>query len=83
MWYIWTAPDSPLYGRSKMATFERYFLADKSMHHESKNAYYHLFDKEETADNILKEFGLTGGFCAYHQWSCTGRAHCRRKSGQV
>mgnify|MGYP005847444301 FL=1 len=56
MWYIWTAPDSPLYGRSKMATFERYFLADKSMHHESKNAYYHLFDKEETADNILKEF---------------------------
>ena len=62
MWYIWTAPDSPLYGRSKMATFERYFLADKSMHHESKNAYYHLFDKEETADNILKEFGLTGDF---------------------
>ena len=60
MWYIWTAPDSPLYGRSKMATFERYFLADKSMHHESKNAYYHLFDKEETAINILKEFGLTG-----------------------
>ena len=56
------APDSPLYGRSKMATFERYFLADKSMHHESKNAYYHLFDKEETADNILKEFGLTGDF---------------------
>ena len=45
-----------------MATFERYFLADKSMHHESKNAYYHLFDKEETADNILKEFGLTGDF---------------------
>lgn len=62
MWYIWTAPDSPLYGRSKMATFERYFLADKSMHHESKNAYYHLFDKEETAINILKEFGLTGDF---------------------
>ena len=62
MWYIWTAPNSPLYGRSKMATFERYFLADKSMHHESKNAYYHLFDKEETADHILKEFGLTGDF---------------------
>jgi len=60
IWYIWTAPNSPLYGRSKMATFERYFLADKRMHHESKNAYYHLLDKPETADRILKEFGLAG-----------------------
>ena len=61
MWYIWTAPNSPLYGRSKMATFERYFLEDKKMHHESKNAYYHLFDKQETADKILHEFGLKDG----------------------
>lgn len=61
MWYIWTAPNSPLYGRSKMATFERYFLEDKKMHHESKNAYYHLLDKTETADKILHEFGLKDG----------------------
>ena len=61
MWYIWTAPNSPLYGRSKMATFERYFLEDKKMHHESKNAYYHLFNKPETADKILHEFGLKAG----------------------
>ena len=61
MWYIWTAPNSPLYGRSKMATFERYFLEGKKMHHESKNAYYHLFDKPETADKILHEFGLKDG----------------------
>ena len=61
MWYIWTAPNSPLYGRSKMATFERYFLDDKKMHHESKNAYYHLLDKTETADKILHEFGLKDG----------------------
>lgn len=61
MWYIWTAPNSPLYGRSKMATFERYFLTDKKMHHESKNAYYHLLDKTETADKILHEFGLKDG----------------------
>ena len=60
IYYIWTAPNSPLYGRSKMATFERYFLADKKMHHESKNAYYHLLDKPETAEKILKEFGLEG-----------------------
>lgn len=60
IYYIWTAPDSPLYGRSKMATFERYFIEDKKMHHESKNAYYHLLDKPETAEKILKEFGLCG-----------------------
>lgn len=60
IYYIWTSPDSPLYGRSKMATFERYFLEDKNMHHESKNAYYHLLDKPETAEKILKEFGLEG-----------------------
>lgn len=60
IYYIWTSPDSPLYGRSKMATFERYFLEDKKMHHESKNAYYRLLDKTETAEKILKEFGLEG-----------------------
>lgn len=60
LYYIWTAPNSPLYGRSKMATFERYFLSEKEMHHESKNAYYHLLDKPETAEKILKEFGLMG-----------------------
>lgn len=59
-YYIWSSPDSPLYGRSKMATFEHYFLDDKKMHHESKNAYYHLLDKTETAEKILEEFGLSG-----------------------
>lgn len=60
IWYIWTAPNSPIYGRHKMATFERYFVEDKKVHHESKNAYYRLIDKPEIADKILKEFGLQG-----------------------
>ena len=60
IWYIWTAPNSPIYGRHKMATFERYFLEEKDMHHESKNAYYKLIDKPEIAEKILKEFGLEG-----------------------
>ena len=46
--------------KDKMATFERYFLDEKEMHHESKNAYYKLIDKPEIADKILKEFGLEG-----------------------
>ena len=60
LWYLWTAPNSPLYGRAKMATFERYFVDDKSMHVEEKNNYYRLIDQPQIADKILKEFGLEG-----------------------
>lgn len=60
IWYIWTAPNSPLYGREKMATFERYFLDEEDMKVEPKNAYYQLINQPEIADKILQEFGLTG-----------------------
>ena len=58
MWYIWLSENSPLFGKDKMATFERYFLADKETHKEQKNPYYHLLENEEVIDGILKEFGL-------------------------
>lgn len=58
LWYLWNGPDSPLFGRDKMTTFERYFIEDKDTHHEAKNAYYELIEKEEIADKILNEFGL-------------------------
>lgn len=64
IWYIWTAPYSPLYGRAKMATFERYFIEDESTWVEPKNCYYTLIEKPEVADRILKEFGLEGN--QYH-----------------
>ena len=60
LWYIWTAPNSPLYGRAKMATFERYFLDDEDVKVEPKNAYYNLINDPKIADKILKEFGLEG-----------------------
>ncbi len=60
LWYLWCAPDSPLFGRSKMATFERYFLSDKETYKEVKNPYYRLLANVETADKILKEFSLHG-----------------------
>jgi fructose-1,6-bisphosphatase-3 len=58
MWFLWCAPESPLFGKEKMATFERYFIADPLTHKEKRNAYYALRDKEETAHKILREFGL-------------------------
>ena len=60
MWYIWLHPDSPLFGKDKMATFERYFLAEKETHKEQKNPYYYLLENEKVMDNILEEFGLSG-----------------------
>ena len=56
LWYIWTGPNSPVFGKDKMTTFERYFIEDK--HVETKNAYYRLYDNEEIVDKILREFGL-------------------------
>lgn len=60
MWFLWCAPQSPLFGKDKMATFERYFLADKATHKEKRNAYYTLRDTEACAIRILEEFGLDG-----------------------
>ena len=58
IWYIWTGPKSPVFGKDKMATFERYFVEDKTTHTEKKNSYYSLTDDEETVNRILREFGL-------------------------
>lgn len=56
--YLWPGPDSPLFGKTKMATFERYFIDDKETHTENKNPYFTLRDTEELSNKILKEFGL-------------------------
>ena len=58
MWYIWLGEGSPLFGKDKMATFERYFLAEKETHKEKKNPYYSMLENEEVVDKILAEFGL-------------------------
>lgn len=58
IWYIWAGPNSPVFGKDKMATFERYFIEDKETHKEIKNSYYSLLDNEEVLNRILEEFGL-------------------------
>lgn len=57
--YLWCGPDSPLFDKSKMATFERYFIKEKETHEEKKGYYFILRNNEEVCDNILKVFGIT------------------------
>ena len=57
MWYFWCGPKSPLFGKDKAATFERYFLAEKELHKENKNPYYSKVDDEKICNKILENFG--------------------------
>lgn len=77
-WYIWCGPDSPLFDKSKMATFERYFLKDKSMHAEEKGYYYKLRDSEEVCDRILDAFEVTGP----HRHIINGHVPVRAAKGE-
>lgn len=58
--YLWCGKDSPLFDKSKMATFERYFLTDKSTYKEEKGYYFQLRDSEAVCDRILDAFGVKG-----------------------
>lgn len=58
--YLWCGKDSPLFDKSKMATFERYFLTDKDTFHEEKGNYFKLRDSQEVCDRILDAFKVKG-----------------------
>ena len=60
IWYLWCGKDSPLFDKSRMATFERCFIEDKETHKEEKGAYYALRQEETVCDRLLDEFGVTG-----------------------
>ena len=59
-WYLWCGPHSPLFDKSRMTTFERYFIDDKETHKEKKGAYYTLREEPEVCDMILDEFNVLG-----------------------
>ena len=77
-WYLWSGPDSPLFDKSKMATFERYFIADKETHHEEKGWYYELRNSAEVCDNIMDEFGVKGN----HRHIINGHVPVRASNGE-
>lgn len=58
--YLWCGPDSPLFDKSKMATFERYFIAEKETHKEKKGNYFTLRNNEAVVDSILDAFDVKG-----------------------
>ena len=61
VWYMWCGPDAPSFDKDKMATFERYFVADKTLHKETKGHYYALRNEAAVCDRILEEFGVKPG----------------------
>ncbi len=78
IWYIWAGPNSPVFGKDKMATFERYFLDDREMQKETKNSYYQLLDNEEVIGRIFQEFGLDEN----HSHIVNGHVPVERKKGE-
>ena len=58
--YLWCGKDSPLFDKSKMATFERYFLKEKETHKEEKGYYFKLRDNAQICDRIMDAFGVEG-----------------------
>ena len=58
LWYLWCGSKSPLYGKDKMAFFERYFIDNKQLHTENYNDYYKFSESSKVCCQILKLFGI-------------------------
>ena len=78
IWYLWCGKDSPAFDKSKMATFERYFLTDKTTHKELKGNYYLLRDREDICDSIMDEFGVVG----HHRHIINGHVPVKAVKGE-
>ena len=63
LWWLWAGRNSPIFGRDRMTTFERRFIADESTWTEPKNAYYTHYLNAGVCEMLLKEFGLEGPHC--------------------
>lgn len=61
IWYLWCGPQSPLFGKDVMASFERFFIVENEPHKETKMPYFILQEREDICIKILIEFGLDPG----------------------
>lgn len=57
-WYLWCGACSPIFGKHRMATFERYLIEDKGPQSERLDLYYSLRNNVEFCEMVLSEFGL-------------------------
>lgn len=58
LWYLWCGVGSPVYGKNKMTSFERYFIAEEEAWTEIKDPYYNHVEKTSVCCKILREFGV-------------------------
>ena len=58
LWYLWTGPCSPLFGKDRMATFESYFVEDKEARKENKNPYFKMIHDADFCRRMAADFGL-------------------------
>ncbi len=58
MWYLWLGEGSPLFAKSKMATFELYLIAEKEARKEVKNPFYTYLDDAACIAGIFEDFGI-------------------------
>lgn len=77
-WYLWCGPNSPLFDKAKMTTFERYFINDESTHKEPKGYYYTLREQADVCDSIMDAFGVTGK----HRHIINGHVPVRASKGE-
>ncbi len=63
LWWLWAGRNSPIFGRDRMATFERRFIDNEVAQAEPKNPYYTYYQDPEVCRMLLKEFGLEGPHC--------------------
>ena len=78
MWYFWCGEHSPIFGKKKMATLERYFLTDKAVQKEPKNPYFKLIENPGTCEKIFREFGL----CEENSRIINGHMPVKEKEGE-
>ena len=62
MYYLWCGKKSPLFGKEKITTFERYFIANEEAWKEKRDPYYGFVNDFDTVCRILDEFGLDKNF---------------------
>ncbi|MBV8142519.1 MAG: fructose-bisphosphatase class III [Verrucomicrobia bacterium] len=58
LWYLWSGPESPLFGKDRITTLESSLIADKRSHQETKNPYFRLIHESWFCEKILAEFGV-------------------------